>query len=94
MTSTEQLRLLPSTQGPASTPADIAMAFDLTRLTQARHLPGLTKTALAQQIRISAAGVGQWTAGTTPPRLDHLQGAAEVLDIPIDFLASDDHMPK
>jgi transcriptional regulator with XRE-family HTH domain len=63
------------------------MAFDPTRLTQARHLAGLTKTALAQQIGISAAGVGQWAASTTPPRPDHLQCAAEVLDVPIDFFA-------
>ena len=63
------------------------MAFDPARLTQARHLAGLAKSALAQQIGVSAAAVGQWEASTTPPRPDHLQRAAEVLDVPIDFFA-------
>lgn len=87
MRRTEQLRLLPGPQGPAPTPADIALAFDPARLTQARHLAGLTKTALAQQIGVSAAAVGQWEASTTPPRPDHLQRAAEVLDVPVEFFA-------
>lgn len=87
MRRTEQLRLLSSPQGTAPTSADIALAFDPARLTQARHLAGLTKTALAQQIGVSAAAVGQWEASTTPPRPDHLQRAAEVLDVPIEFFA-------
>src|SRR4051794_32460853 len=87
MRSTEQLRLPPNSSGVPPTPAEIAMAFDPARLTQARHLAGLTKTALAQQIGVSAAAVGQWEASTTPPRPDHLQQAADVLDVPIDFFA-------
>lgn len=85
--STEQLRLLLGAEGPAPTPADVVVAFDPARLTQARHLAGLTKTALAQQIGVSAAAVGQWEASTTPPRPDHLQRAAEMLEVPIGFFA-------
>lgn len=87
MRSTEQLRLLLSAEGSIPTSADVVLAFDPARLTQARHLAGLTKTALAQQIGVSAAAVGQWEASTTPPRPDHLERAAEVLDVPIDFFS-------
>ncbi|MFI0453699.1 XRE family transcriptional regulator [Actinomadura sp. 6N118] len=61
--------------------------FDPARLTQARQLAGMTKAALAQQVGVSAAAVGQWEASTTPPRPDHLRRAAEVLDVPIGFFA-------
>jgi Zn-dependent peptidase ImmA (M78 family)/transcriptional regulator with XRE-family HTH domain len=83
----EQLRLLPRAEGSMAPPGDVARAFDPARLTQARHLAGLTKTALAGRIGISAAAVGQWEAGATPPRPDHLQQAAEILDVPVDFFA-------
>lgn len=68
-------------------PGDVARVFDPARLTQARRLAGLTKTALAREIGISAAAVGQWEASTTPPRPDHLRRAAEVLDVPVGFFA-------
>ncbi|TDC60879.1 ImmA/IrrE family metallo-endopeptidase [Actinomadura sp. GC306] len=63
----------------------MAAAFDPARLTQARLLMGFTKTRLAEQIGVSAAAVGQWESGTTPPRPDHIERASEVLDVPLDF---------
>lgn len=85
--TTEQLRLLLGAEGSSPTPADVVGVFDPARLTQARQLAGLTKTAMAQQIGVSAAAVGQWEASTTPPRPDHLQRAAEILEVPIEFFA-------
>jgi Zn-dependent peptidase ImmA (M78 family)/transcriptional regulator with XRE-family HTH domain len=65
----------------------VAEAFDPARLIQARRLAGLTKRAVADELGVSSAAVGQWETGTTP-RLDHLARAAEVLGVPPSFLAS------
>ncbi|MGC4959707.1 XRE family transcriptional regulator [Actinomadura citrea] len=87
MSTTEQLRLLTTPSGPQPAAADVAAVFDPARLTQARQLAGMTKTALAQHVGVSAAAVGQWESSTTPPRPDHLTRAAEALEVPIGFFA-------
>ncbi|MEU7942377.1 XRE family transcriptional regulator [Microbispora bryophytorum] len=84
---TEQLRLLHTDGRPDTASVDIAAIFDPARMTQARRLAGLTKSALAAKIGITPAAVGQWEAGTTPPRRDHLQATADILDVPITFFA-------
>nr|WP_148262673.1 XRE family transcriptional regulator [Hoyosella subflava] len=63
-------------------------AFDSARLTQARRLAGATKKALADQLGVSAVAVGQWEAGTAKPRPDNIEALAQVLDVPIAFLAA------
>ena len=70
-----------------STLSAVAAAFDPARLTQARRLADLTKTALAQELGVSAVAVGQWEAGTHPPRPDHVGRLAERLKVPPAFLA-------
>lgn len=65
----------------------IADAFDPARLIQGRRLAGLTKRAVASHLGISPAAVGQWEAGATSPRPDHLEDLAELLDVPVTFLA-------
>jgi Zn-dependent peptidase ImmA (M78 family)/transcriptional regulator with XRE-family HTH domain len=67
--------------------AAVAAAFDPARLTQARRLAGLTKKAVAEALKVSAVAVGQWEAGTHPPRPDHVGQLAEVLNVPPAFLA-------
>jgi Zn-dependent peptidase ImmA (M78 family)/DNA-binding transcriptional regulator YiaG len=71
----------------AALPA-VAAAFDPARLTQARRLAGLTKSAIARELGVSAVAVGQWEAGTHPPRPDHVGRLAEVLEVPPAFLAA------
>lgn len=71
--------------GPAL--AAVAAAFDPARLTQARRLAGLTKSAVARELNVSAVAVGQWESGTHPPRPDHVGRLAELLDVPPAFLA-------
>jgi Zn-dependent peptidase ImmA (M78 family)/transcriptional regulator with XRE-family HTH domain len=66
----------------------ISAAFDSARLTQARHLAGLTKRAVADALGVSPVAVGQWEAGTHPPRRDHLRALAETLEVPITFFAA------
>jgi Zn-dependent peptidase ImmA (M78 family)/transcriptional regulator with XRE-family HTH domain len=66
----------------------VAAAFDPARLTQARRLADLTKAALAKQLEVSAVAVGQWEAGTHPPRPDHVGRLAELLRVPPAFLAA------
>jgi Zn-dependent peptidase ImmA (M78 family)/transcriptional regulator with XRE-family HTH domain len=85
----EQLRLVdPSPAGGKSARLQaVADAFDPARLTQARRLAGLTKRAVADELGVSPAAVGQWETGTTP-RLDHLARVAEVLNVPPSFLAA------
>ena len=66
----------------------VAAAFDPARLTQARRLADLTKTALADLLDVSAVAVGQWEAGTHPPRPDHVGQLAAHLKVPPAFLAA------
>lgn len=68
--------------------AAVAAAFDPARLTQGRRIAALTKRALATELEVSAVAVGQWEAGTSSPRPDHLRRLAEVLDVPAGFLAA------
>lgn len=80
-------------QGVAPSAADgtlaaVAAAFDPDRLTQARRLAGLTKTAVSRRLAVSAVAVGQWEAGTHPPRPDHVGQLAEHLKVPPTFLAA------
>jgi Zn-dependent peptidase ImmA (M78 family)/transcriptional regulator with XRE-family HTH domain len=67
--------------------AAVADLFDPLRLTQARVLAGLTKQELADALGVSAAAVGQYEAGITVPRPDHIKRLAEVLDYPLAFFA-------
>ena len=85
----EQLRLVdPHPAGTESARLQaVADAFDPARLTQARRLAGLTKRAVADELGVSPAAVGQWETGTTP-RLDHLARVAEVLGVSPGFLAA------
>jgi Zn-dependent peptidase ImmA (M78 family)/transcriptional regulator with XRE-family HTH domain len=66
----------------------VAAAFEPARLTQARRLADLTKTALADLLGVSAVAVGQWEAGTHPPRPDHVGQLAAHLQVPPAFLAA------
>ncbi len=83
----EQLRLVDPRPDETVRLQAVADAFDPARLTQARRLAGLTKRAIADQLGVSPAAVGQWETGTTP-RLDHLARVAEVLNVPPGFLAA------
>ncbi|MGV9544114.1 helix-turn-helix domain-containing protein [Nocardia beijingensis] len=86
MSDRSQLHLF-GAAGKPSPAAEVAGAFDAGRLTQARRLAGLTKSALAARIGVSGAAVSQWEARTSPPRPDHLQHLAEALDVPVEFFA-------
>src|ERR1022692_2682915 len=75
-------------QRDADTSAAVAAAFDPARLTQARRLAGLTKSAVAGHLGVSAVAVGQWETGTHPPRPDHVGKLADRLGVPPTFLAA------
>lgn len=66
----------------------VAAAFDPARLTQARRLAGKKKTEVARKLNVSAVAVGQWEAGTHPPRPDHVGHLADFLQVPPAFLAA------
>jgi transcriptional regulator with XRE-family HTH domain len=72
---------------PASYAA-VAAAFDPARLTQARRLAGMTKKAVADALGVSPVAVGQWEAGTHPPRPDHVGGLSDSLRVPSAFFAA------
>lgn len=63
-----------------------AGTFDPARLTQARRLGGLTKKALADAVGVTPVAVGQWEAGASPPRPDHLLSVCGELDLPLSFM--------
>lgn len=68
---------------PGSVP-DVVRNFDPARLTQARQLAGLSKRELADMIKVSAAGIGQYESGTRPgPAI--LLALAEALGYPVPF---------
>lgn len=87
MTERPPLNLFSSNTIAAVSASDVALVFDPARLTQARQLAGLTKAALAAQIGVSGAAVSQWESLASPPRPDHLNRVAEVLDVPVEFFA-------
>lgn len=83
----------PSLLAPLGTAVDppvtaVAALFDPARLAQARHVALLTKRSVAEALGVSAVAVGQWEAGTTAPRPDHVGRLADVLDVPVGFLAA------
>lgn len=85
-----QLSLLPGAAGAdpadaAPTPGAVARAFDAARLTQARHLAGMTKKEVAEAIKVTPAAVGQYESGVTKPRPDLIPRLAEVLGVPLTF---------
>ncbi len=66
----------------------VASLFDPARLTQARYAALLTKRAVAEALSVSAVAVGQWEAGTTSPRPDHVARLADTLGVPVGFFAA------
>lgn len=67
---------------------EIAHAFEPARLTQARVLAELTKAELAEQLRVSAAAVGQYEAGATKPRPELLPELSRIMRVPVEFFAA------
>jgi Zn-dependent peptidase ImmA (M78 family)/transcriptional regulator with XRE-family HTH domain len=63
----------------------VADAFDSSRLTQARHLAGMTKKDLAERIGVTPAAVGQYETGTTRPRPPLIPHLADALGVPPAF---------
>jgi Zn-dependent peptidase ImmA (M78 family)/transcriptional regulator with XRE-family HTH domain len=66
-------------------PQAVADAFDPSRLTQARHLAGLTKKDLAERIGVTPAAVGQYETGMTRPRPALVPQLADALAVPPAF---------
>lgn len=67
---------------------DVAALFDSARLRQARRLAVKTKQALATELGVSAAAVGQWESGVNAPRPSVLEELARALMVPVGFFAS------
>ncbi|BBZ67295.1 DNA-binding protein [Mycolicibacterium insubricum] len=67
---------------------DIAKTFDGDRLRQARQLALRTKQSLSEPLGVSAAAVGQYESGATPPRADLIPILARELDVPREFFAA------
>ncbi|GAA2689729.1 MULTISPECIES: XRE family transcriptional regulator [Actinosynnema] len=57
-----------------------------TRLTQARHLAGLTRRGLADRVGVTPTAVGQYEQGAHRPRPELLAALAAALDVPPRFL--------
>lgn len=83
-----QLQLIEQEGRSGVSPRALSAAFDPGRLLQARRLAGLTKKALAAKLGLSAAAVGQWEAGATAPRPDHLLPLAACLHVEPGFFAA------
>nr|WP_282441288.1 XRE family transcriptional regulator [Corynebacterium pygosceleis] len=61
--------------------------FEPARLTQARVRRSVTKSALASEVGVSPAAIGQYEAGVNSPRIDVLDRLAKALDVRPDFFA-------
>jgi Zn-dependent peptidase ImmA (M78 family)/transcriptional regulator with XRE-family HTH domain len=68
--------------------AGIRAGFDPARLTQARHLAGLTKKQVADQVGVTPAAIGQYETGTARPRADVLPELSRVLSVPVTFFGA------
>ncbi|MEU3476224.1 DNA-binding protein [Rhodococcus sp. 15-725-2-2b] len=68
--------------------SSVAVAFEPARLTQARVLAELTKSELAEQVGVSAAAIGQFEAGITKPRPEHLPILSKTLGVPVRYFAA------
>jgi Zn-dependent peptidase ImmA (M78 family)/transcriptional regulator with XRE-family HTH domain len=66
----------------------VSKSLDPARLSQARLLAGLTKSALAIEVGVSAAAIGQYESGITSPRPEHLPRIARALGVPVEFFAA------
>lgn len=87
-TAGHQLRLITGDTSAASdgpTPQQVLEFFDPARVTQARHLAGLTKKAVAHSLGVSPAAVGQYETGVARPRPELLVRLAEALQVPVGF---------
>jgi Zn-dependent peptidase ImmA (M78 family)/DNA-binding XRE family transcriptional regulator len=62
--------------------------FDPQRLKVAREVNKLTRTALAKQLGVSAAAVGQWESGEIRPRPQTLLELASALEFPVPYFAT------
>jgi Zn-dependent peptidase ImmA (M78 family)/DNA-binding XRE family transcriptional regulator len=67
---------------------DVAALFDAGRLRQARRLAMMTKQALAKQVNVSPAAIGQYESGVIAPRPEVVTALAKALDVPVRFFAS------
>jgi len=67
--------------------ADVARAFDPTRLTQARRVCRMSKTELHDDVGVSAAAIGQYERGEVKPRADTVAALARALRVPPGFFA-------
>lgn len=87
--TSKQLSLIPSGEtGADPTPGTVARVFDAARLTQARHLAGMTKKEVAEAIKVTPAAVGQYESGVTRPRPDLIPLLAATLSVPIAFFVA------
>lgn len=77
-----------STVDEKVSPRLIADAFDATRLTQARFLAGVTKRAIAEELRISPTAVSQWEVGASKPKPENIRALSEYLNVPMSFFSS------
>lgn len=66
-------------------PHDVARAFDPVRLTQARHLAGLTKKQVADRVHVTPSAIGQFETGMARPRADLVPRLAKALSVPAAF---------
>lgn len=73
---------------PTTDPATVARTFDPERLQQARQLVLRTKQDVAEAVGVSAAAIGQFESGITPPRADTLEKLAGYLKVPVGFFAA------
>lgn len=74
--------------GERASAAEVARAFDPERLRQARQLALRTKQDVAAEVGVSAAAVGQFESGVTPPRADTVEKLAKLLGVPVAFFAA------
>lgn len=86
-TDIRQLRLVPADADDEAglSPQHVIEYFDPTRITQARHIVGLTKRAVAHEIGVSPAAIGQYEAGVARPRPESLIRLADTLHVPLRF---------
>ena len=70
---------------PAPSAVEVAADFEPYRLVQARHLAGMRRRDLAEQVGAAPWRIVQWESHVSVPKAHEVERLADVLGVPVGF---------
>ena len=62
------------------------------KLKSARKRKGLSQAALGKLLGVKAQTIGRWETGKSEPNLETINKLCEILDVPLRYLMSEEHV--